>query len=534
MGISIEITGLDNKRWSWQKEIASLKWTKGIPGGCLTCEMDIPRKSMTNEDIQILHEVKVSDESGSLWEGRIEDAPKESTSNRKNIAVKALGWFAHSQDDFLVRRYVDSRLEEWKQIERSGLTNPDQAALDASDNYGADYGTEATPHLSIWCNSGRTFAQYEGKQFVCRLPKYYYDNVFPTNQYIKKITADYQTNYDNNHFRARIFAYNGTSWTQEWENNIYGGSSGGLSLNLPANTREILFRLQCINSFSYPFVSAAWFAILSNIKTYGTTTSTPLYVSDVLKDMRAACPKWAADDTQITTTSTALDHFIFDEAATPQDIINKAAAQEGQFYNVGIWKDKILKSFVHDKTKIDYYADMKECEISNSGESLTELFNKAYTSYEHPIFGRQYRKRTSTSQYLSNFNLTRAEVLQSSSKNTTTIDSELDTFLTNHNRLKFAGSISAFQVRDGNGATVPFQRIEVGKNLRIQDIGIPEGTASDVLDGKTTFRVMFVEVDHNQRKAKITLDTPKKIIQIFEAVPIENVRPFDWLTMRWM
>ncbi|MFA5866923.1 MAG: hypothetical protein WC891_03040 [Actinomycetota bacterium] len=522
MALSVQVTGIDGRVYRWEEEISTLNFSKGVPGGCLTVTADLPiAKLARRDDARLFQELKISEGADSVWEGRIEGVPRTSSAENRNITVNALGWWAHAKDEMAPKRYLDADLEHW---EDTGY---------ASDYFGVDKGDDDDPMLKIWLNGGVTPPNLSARSYRYQMPKYYYSDTFPSEEWPRSISFDYVTNYDNARVTLRLIALRpGYFSTEVWRNNVYGSSSGSATVALPDHTRQIWVEFFVHSgSFLYPYPTGEWYGLIKNVKVCGLTTGATTTVSNVISNLLALCPKWSTDYSKIANITRVVNNLVFDDPKYAQDMILETIGLDKGMWNIGIWKDKMLEVALHDQLTVHYNITTAEAEISDTGESSEQTYNKAYCSFEHPLFGKVYAKATQAQPDLDTHSTTRAGMISSSSHLASEVATDLATFLANHNRPRFMGDISVPGVRDANNNWVPFSRIEVGRNIRITDLDIPEPTATSVLDGKTTFRIVFAEYDYVNRRVKLSLDTPPRLGMGFAPVapdPWQEKQGWPW------
>jgi hypothetical protein len=103
--VIVETPGGNRYRWARDEKeseniISGLTYGSVAPGGYESCGCQLVRDvDLDYPDLATFSDIKVIDGTGtSVWEGRLEDAPK-SSGNVLSVTPNALGWQAHMQDD---------------------------------------------------------------------------------------------------------------------------------------------------------------------------------------------------------------------------------------------------------------------------------------------------------------------------------------------------------------------------------------------------------------------------------------------------
>ncbi len=200
-----------------------------------------------------------------------------------------------------------------------------------------------------------------------------------------------------------------------------------------------------------------------------------------------------------------------------------------ELYDIGCWGSQLASGadtsdtkpaffyLAHSKTTVDYFTTLKEAKLSLAGPAVDDLADRVIVEYG----SASHVERTTTSSYLTGRNWAKhGPKITIQSTNVADANQAGDKYLTEANLTKAKGTMEITgSVRDAYNKEVKYYEIRAGKNIRIKDLEATEDmfSASNVLDGRTTFKIVKVDVDVGRRSAKLTLDQPADELDVILA-----------------
>ncbi len=505
--LSLIFRDSDGNETHYIKEIYDLSWSYVDKGGPLQLTAILP-VNLIMPKIDVLYDVSLYDGLDEIWLGRVSEVPRV-TRDRKAAAIIVSGYIDSLTDDPFMRMYSDTDYSGWS-------TNSPVAAT-ASWNW----------DICTRDNNNRLYIKIPKDQAIdaSLISGLYYRRCHPDegiDQTVYSVTFGYETGASYNTAQAKLCLYSYdsgfTNPILEWSLAGAGALSGSASDTTTASKKALAFVLD--GQAAHTPVDENYWASITNIRVNGLSSFTGSYTTDaVIKDALALkCPQISTDYTMISAGTYTLPNYYQDKLAHTLSMVKDLNSYEG--YNYGFYDrdssgDPRFTFESHDKTKIHYRASLRNVRPDLSGKSLSEQYNKSFSTYLDDVTQvTKYGNSTGTNALLSKWGITRApeSPIQVDTSSSTRSQQVRTIFLDDKEREQAKGSlVICGTVRDWQGREIDAHRIIPGRNIMIYDLEADPSdldlfSASDVLNGKNVFRIIQTDVNYSSKETTLQVD----------------------------
>lgn len=493
-------------------EVKDLSFRSVANGGfaSATVTLDRPLNVAAPEILQYgriyIYDTRTGD---TVWEGRLEDPGRSSSSDGRFWQITAVGPSAHARDEEFVYVPIGTELSDWEKFGGSTNSSSVSSSTDASDNDG----------IKVQFSGGISVAT----------PAY--------------VAARLLTVLNAGTSLASISTTAVGGGTGQWTEEVYAYGPAGAELidSVPLTTSTTLFRGEVGSDFSagqttphlrmnrtgasaapddnaYTFfyniiirtllVDEEGNAVTSYSDDFVTTTQ---LVQDLVG---AHTSEYDGLDAFIEDVLDEITQFWYPDGTTVYDALNDLIALNGAFFWAA-W-ETILRSgkwrfeFRAWPTTVRYEAGVDDG--FESPGSATDLYNQVAVHWTDSKGRDRTTVRTLAVDALTRAGLTRSARLDLGKENGSqaAANSAGDAFLQEHNLPSRNGRLTVTRaILDyDRGMVVDPHMIRPGALLRVRDVD-PEPNALNPggRDGNTVFRVVAISYRANDNSAQLDLDT---------------------------